>query len=127
MSTFHVRLLIKPMLCAAGAALALFAAGTGCISTEQTEYRDEPRVKVEFENETAGRLFYESLSKMHSGGSRTESRTEISIPIVFDHKQHVVTGDNTRFNEAVRRCDTNGDGRITEQEARIFADQVAKP
>ena len=30
------------------------------------------------------------------------------------------------LNQAVRRCDTNGDGRITELEARIFAEQAEK-
>ena len=30
------------------------------------------------------------------------------------------------LNDAVRRCDTNGDGRITELEARIFAESADK-
>ena len=43
--------------------LLLAAAGlpTGCIHHHETVYRDVERVKVEFENDTAGRLFYEAL------------------------------------------------------------------
>ena len=37
---------------------------TGCIHTHETVVRDEPRVSVSFENEVAGRVFYETLSKM---------------------------------------------------------------
>ena len=107
--------------------LALAAAlNTGCISTEQTVYQDQERVKVEFENDAAGRLFYEALSKVKDRRGRSESKTEVSIPVVFDHKRRVVEGENILFNQAVRRCDTNGDGRITEQEARIFAEQADK-
>ena len=107
-------------------ALALAALNTGCISTEQTVYQDQERVKVEFENDTAGRLFYEALSKQQSRSGRSESKTEVSIPVVFDHKRRVVEGESVAFNRAVRRCDTNGDGRITELEARIFAEQAEK-
>ncbi len=94
----------------------------GCISHEQTVYRDESRVPIEFENEAAGRLFYETLSKAPSDRNKSESTTRVSLPIVFSHKERVVRGENTAFNSAVRECDTNRDGRITEQEARIFAE-----
>ena len=109
-----------------GLALALAALNTGCISTEQTVYQDQERVKIEFENDTAGRLFYEALSKQQSRRGRSESKTEVSIPVVFDHKRRVVEGESVAFNQAVRRCDTNGDGRISELEARIFAEQAEK-
>lgn len=92
----------------------------GCISHSETIYRDAERVKVQFETEKAGRVFYEALSKMPFEG-RGESHTEVSIPIVFDNKSTVKSGENERSNEAVRRCDTNKDGVITESEAEIFA------
>jgi hypothetical protein len=39
--------------------LSFLAAGAaGCISTNRTVRREEPRMQVEFENDTAGRLFY---------------------------------------------------------------------
>jgi len=38
----------------------------------------------------------------------------------------VVRSENAAFNHAVRRCDTNQDGKITEQEARIFAEQQGR-
>jgi hypothetical protein len=106
-------------------AVACFA-GSGCISTERTTYRDAERVKVAFENEAAGRMFYEALSKKEGNAKRSESTTEISLPIVFEHKQHTVDGDNLVFNAAVRRCDSNGDGTITELEARIYLASVSK-
>ena len=114
---------IISLMCGLSLAVAM---SSGCISTEKTSYRDAERLKVEFENDTAGRLFYETLNKTTNQTSRSESKTEVSIPIVFDHKQRTVDGDNILFNSAVRRCDTNGDGKITELEARIFAGSAAK-
>lgn len=104
--------------------LSAVAIGSGgCVTHKETVYKDEPRVTVEFESDTAGRLFYEALSKQGSRSDHSETNTEINIPILFEHKTRVVRGENAAFNSAVRRCDTNGDGKITEQEARIFAGQ----
>ena len=94
----------------------------GCISQEQTVYRDVPRQNVEFENETAGRIFYEALSKTPRRDNQ-ESKTDVSIPIVFEHKKRVVRSENFSFNDAISKCDTNHDGKITETEAKFFAQQ----
>ena len=107
---------MKSWLGLAAVAIAL----TGCISHEETIYTDSERVPVAFENERAGRLFYERLSK-HGGNEKEQSKTDISIPFVFAHKQRRISGNNARFNEAVRQCDTNRDGLITEVEAGIFS------
>jgi hypothetical protein len=110
---------------ALAALLALATLNTGCISTSNTVYRDPDRVKVEFENDAAGRLFYETLSRTPSRAGRTESRTDVSL-ILINHKHEVIEGSNTAFNAAVSRCDTNGDGKITELEAKIFAESGSK-
>lgn len=99
---------------------ALFA---GCITHNETVYREVPRAKVDFESEKAGRVFYEALSKFRYHSSN-ESHTAFSIPVVFDHTHTVKAGDDEKFNEAVRRCDSNQDGKISEKEAEIFAGQV---
>ena len=98
----------------------------GCITHEETIVHDGDRVRVEFENDAAGRIFYEALSKMPDPQQRSESTMEINIPVLLEHKRHVITGPNAKFNEAVAECDTNKDGKITEQEARIFAEQVGQ-
>ena len=94
----------------------------GCIHHSETTYRDVGRVKVQFESEKAGRIFYEALSKMPFA-AHAESHTVVSIPVVFDNEYTVKSGENEKFNEAVRRCDTIKDGVITETEAGIFASQ----
>jgi hypothetical protein len=109
---------IAASLIAPGAALFL----AGCIHHEETVYRDVPRASVTFENDTAARIFYEALTKPARKGERTESKTEIELPLVFSDKRRVVSGPNAAFNAAVDMCDSNHDGRITEQEARIYAE-----
>lgn len=104
-------------------ATVLSALCTGCITHEETVYRDVSRVKVEFENDAAARLFYERLHENGESNRKEEISTSVAIPVVFGHKRRVVTGDNWLFNEAVSKCDTNRDGRITEQEARIYSEQ----
>ena len=96
---------------------------TGCISHTSVEYRDATRTAVEFESDAAARLFYETLSK--GGGGRRDSTEEwhVEIPFVFDHHGSVQPGRNVAFNQAVAACDTNKDGKITEAESRIFANQ----
>jgi hypothetical protein len=96
----------------------------GCIHTDETVIKDDARRPVEFENDTAARVFYEALSKIPGAGQKTESHTEVSIPVVFSHERKTLRGPNAAFNDAVMRCDTNQDARITESEARIFAGTV---
>jgi hypothetical protein len=121
---FRIQRMKHPKVLAAVAASAAALFSAGCIHTEETVIHDESRVPVVFETETAGRIFYETLSKIPDADRRQETKTEVEVPFVFEHKHRVVRGPNTAFNEAVARCDTNRDGKITEEEARIFAGQV---
>lgn len=107
-----------------GAAALCTMLSAGCISHNETVTRDVSRRKVEFESDTAGRIFYETLSRIPNSGGKSEKTSEFEIPVVLDYKRHVITGPNAAFNDAVERCDTNKDGKITEVEAKIFAEQV---
>jgi hypothetical protein len=113
---------MNPMKFRLCTALAAVVSLCGCISHHATDYREAPRTKVEFESEKAGRVFYEALSKFNYHSSN-ESETRLSIPIIFEHTHSVKTGDDEKFNEGIRRCDSNQDGKITEKEADIFASQ----
>jgi hypothetical protein len=93
----------------------------GCISHKQVVYQDVERARVEFESDAAARLFYETLSKNSGTKNHSESTTSVAIPFVFEHERKVVPGKNVEFNQAVADCDSNKDGIVTEQEARIFA------
>jgi len=110
-------------ICSIAGFSALLAAG--CITHEQTIYEDVPRQRVEFESDKAARVFYEALSK-NPPRRQSESKTEVAIPFVFDHKRRVVPGQNVMFNDGVVICDSNQDGKITETEAQIFADSRVK-
>jgi hypothetical protein len=98
----------------------------GCITQNETTYRNPERAKVEFENEAAARIFYETLSKMSGPNSRHETSTTVEIPVVMEIHNKVVDGENVGFNNAVKECDSNQDGKITEMEARIFAERHPK-
>ncbi|MBC8097179.1 MAG: hypothetical protein H7Y43_15335 [Akkermansiaceae bacterium] len=106
-------------LALAGAALL----GAGCITHTETVYRDAERTRVEFESDAAARLFYETLSRKAGSMHQSESRTEVALPIIFSHERKVRPGKNVEFNQAVAICDSNQDGRITELEARVYANQ----
>ena len=96
---------------------------SGCITHNSVVYQDVERTKVEFESDAAARLFYETLSRNSANSKHSESTTTISIPIIFQNEQKVIPGRNVEFNDAVAACDSNKDGKITEAEARIYANQ----
>lgn len=76
---------------------------------------------VRFENDAAGRLFYETLSRMPATDGERQRHTKFAIPVILSVEDSVVMHDNSRFNRAVKMCDTDQDGLITHQEALIFA------
>jgi len=95
----------------------------GCISSTSTVYRDAEPTKVQFESDAAARLFYETLSKYYHPHNRSEKTVRFDVPLVFSAEKKEVRGRNLEFNEAVAECDTDKNGVITEQEARIFANR----
>lgn len=104
--------------------LAVVAASlTACISSKETVYRETERVKVEFENDAAARIFYEAFTKSPESHQRNEKTTSFNIPVIIHAQRTEKDSESSGFNTAVRRCDTNADGKITEAEARIFAAQ----
>ena len=100
---------------------ALCLAFTGCITRKTVVYQDAERVKVEFESDAAARLFYETLNQNPSAGRYSESTTTVSIPFLLQNEQQTLAGSNVKFNDAVAVCDSNKDGKVTELEARVFA------
>ena len=83
---------------------------SGCISSTSTTYSDVNRTKVAFASERAGRLFYETLSKLPHE-RREESKNQVSL-ILINFERKTITGPNRFFNQAVERCDTDKDGRL---------------
>lgn len=96
---------------------------SGCISHRSVVYHDVERTKIEFESDAAARLFYETFSKHPAADHDSESTTTVAVPFIFSNEHKAVTGPNVKFNNAVAACDSNKDGKITELEARIFANQ----
>ena len=117
---------MKRLLQTTGTAITSVILLAGCITHEETTYRDVERARVSFENDTAGRIFYEAYQEYGSKSSSAESSTKVEIPIIFEHRQKVVNGPNQAFNDAVSQCDTDRNGIITETEARIYADMKKK-
>jgi len=109
---------------AAGVLLAAVGLGCTLISHQGTVHRDEQRLPISFETDAAARTFYEAVEKVRASSRPTESKTEFHIPVILSHEITTVNGPHQVFNESIRRADTNQDGKITEREARIFADNT---
>ena len=103
------------------ACLGLSQLISGCITSSHTTYVDAERVKVSFANDRAGKLFYETLSKLPDFSQREETRSGVHLIVVNVDSREVKGGPNRNFNRAVELCDTDHDGVISEQEAEIFS------
>jgi len=112
------------------AVLAVALLLAGCISTSKTEYIDEQKVAVSFESNRAEKLFFEGMAKnkgLIASVGRPQEKTHVSLILINVSEQKVTSGPNRDFNQAVRFCDTNHDGVITEHEAEMFASLGGKP
>ncbi len=94
----------------------------GCTIYQSTEIArpSEERLKVKFENETASRLFNSMLSDRMILRKNNVAHN-VSLAGITFYRDEQKLSDNAFWNDEVRRCDTDGDLLITEQEARTYS------
>jgi len=80
----------------------------------------EERLSVNFESEAAATWFQSRLA-LRNRDREASKQTLFAVPFVTLYHRETVLADNAFFNDQVRACDTNGDGKITEAEARVYA------
>jgi len=95
-------------------------AGAGSVTYRETKFTDVKRTHVLFASDRSARIFYETLSAMGDAGRKTEKHASTWFGLT-SYDTCTVQGPNALFNEAVRACDTNADGQITEAEAEVYS------
>jgi hypothetical protein len=100
----------------------LLPACGGCLfvySREDTVRLNEPKRAVQFQSETAARLFA-AASDQRLRGSH-EVRTEsLTIPFLASISRNSKLSEASLYNDEVAACDADGDGVITDAEASAY-------
>jgi hypothetical protein len=116
-NTLRVGLLVAPLaLCA--------VAGGGCLinsSNEKVLEPDAPRTSVQFESEKAMAAFQKETQNRYRAGGGERGSGAFAIPFVIAASEKRVLSENAFYNTQVKKADVNGDGTISDVEARVYA------
>ena len=94
---------------------------TGCVT--RTTVKNEPRETIHFGSERAAQTFYEAyLANRYP----SDKKNVVAVWIGLPYRHYTVSTDNVHFNQAVQSTDRNGDGVISEEEARDYAAKSPK-
>lgn len=104
--------------------LAVAVSGTGgCLVNSHGEKvvgEAEQRKAVDFENDTAVRIFTETVKDRYPD-SKDLGKSRFAIPFLIAASEKRVLSENAFFNREVQRADLDADGEISEAEARAHA------
>jgi hypothetical protein len=104
-------------------AICAVAAG-GCLinsSSEKVLEPDAPRTTVQFESEKAMAAFQKEVQGRYRSGGGERGSGAFAIPFVIAVAEKRVLSENAFYNTQVRNADVNGDGTISDAEARVYA------
>ena len=99
-------------------------AGGGClINSSRTKViePDAPRMSVQFQSETAMAAFQKAAENRYRTGGGERGSGAFAIPFVIAASETRVLSENAFYNTQVRKADVDGDGSISEAEARVYA------
>ena len=102
------------------------AVSGGCLinsSREKVLEPDAPRTTVNFESEEALASFQKEVATRYPEGSEQNS-SFFGVPFVVGISTTKVLSENAFYNAQVRKADADGDGTISNAEARAY--RVAK-
>ena len=95
------------------------AAGSMSSCVFVSTIHDEPKMPVSFDSAKAAQTFYDRTYVPESSGTNSGSLgLGYSLPRYTRRD-----GPQLRFNNAARRADADGDGHITTEEARAYAEE----
>jgi hypothetical protein len=119
-----LRILPRLPLCLCGAAIALYLGGAGCLinsGSEKVVESDAKRLKVDFETEDGLSTFQRTVRQRYEAGGGVVSKTGFAIPFVIATGEKRVLSENAFYNGEVAKADANGDSKISDAEARAYA------
>ena len=98
--------------------------GAGCLinsSNEKVVEPDAKRIAVDFESEQSLETFQKAANARYASGGGVVGKSGLAIPFVIAASERRVLSENAFYNAQVRKADTNGDGVVSNVEARVYA------
>ena len=99
-------------------------AGGGCLvnsATTKVLEPDAPRMSVKFQSETGMAAFQKAAENRYRAGGGERGSGSFAIPFVVAAAETRVLSENAFYNTQVRKADVDGDGSISDAEARVYA------
>ena len=90
---------------------------TGCVTYTKTQ--NEARVPVHFASPDAAQKFYDAFLGTIDPPDR---KNTVAVYVTLPFWYHRVPAGNVRYNTAIKAADQDGDGIISEAEAKDYAD-----
>jgi|GEM_PF-3174829 len=81
--------------------------------------KNEVRTIINFENEEARDLFH-SKAKRKISQNKTVHDEALVIPFIVAYHTNAKLSEAARYNDEILQCDSDGDGLVTEQEAKVY-------
>ena len=99
-------------------------AGGGCLinsASREVIEPDAPRTTVQFQSEKAMATFQKEVHGRYRAGAGEQGSGAFAVPFVMAVSETRVLSENAFYNTQVRKADVDGNGTITEAEARVYA------
>jgi hypothetical protein len=99
-------------------------AGGGCLinsASREVIEPNAPRTAVNFESEKAMATFQKEVKHRYRAGGGEQGSGAFAVPFVMAVSETRVLSENAFYNTQVRNADVNGDGTISDAEARVYA------
>ncbi len=103
--------------------LAGLVSFSGCLVTHHVTHivrENEPRREVQFESVQVRQAFDARVADLKDKGDKPRKERYFAIPFLLSWSREDVLADNAWYNDQLAACDTNGDSRITLDEAWVY-------
>lgn len=111
---------MRPIRFALIIAVLLSPGLTGCLAihtAKRVSRRNEPRKAVHFASVRAWETFHFKFSQLEAPKKNTST---FLVPFLALHTKEWTLSPNAFYNDEITRCDIDGDGTITDEEARAY-------